>query len=76
MPFVDSVLDEPSRQTSGAERAVREYHLPFGVLFTFAIRDVLLADETVADKMPSETAEHAENLFDLCLRHLGSGCVR
>ena len=57
MPFVDPMFEESARQASRAEGAVREYYLPFGVFLAFAIHDILLADEAVADEMSLETAE-------------------
>ena len=76
MPFVDSMFEESSRQASRAEGAVWEYYLPFGVFLAFAIRDILLADEAVADEVSFETAECAENFGKLRLRALNSWCTR
>jgi hypothetical protein len=42
MPFIDSVLDEPSRNGSWGELSIQKNDLSFGILLALAFHDIVL----------------------------------
>jgi hypothetical protein len=59
MPFVNLVLNEPSRNSSWGELSIRKNDLAFSVLLALAFCDIVLAGQAFTDKMSYKATEYA-----------------